>query len=339
MKLIKGGFDNNVKSLRSNYLRMKVKAARVVALVGCLLVLAGAANAQGEAAATARMDARQITIGDQVRLFIEVRNNPLLGRVEWAGIPDTFNHLEVVEKGKIDTVKSGGHTTFRQRLIITGFDSGVFKVPSFVFPIVTNSGTPYTVQTDSFLLTVNTVAVDTTKEFKPIKGIISVDWSWLDYIWYFVGGAVLLIAIIVGLIYYLRREKPVVVVPEGPTETLQEHTLRLLAELDAKQLWQHKKVKEYYVELTDIVRSYIEARFSTPALELTTDELLYKARLHRELQPYESLLSTILTTADLAKFAKAEPLPHEHTDAMDKARELVEKSKPVIAPPPTDKTT
>ncbi len=309
-----------------------VKAATSLALILCFFV-SHTALAQGDATATARMDARRIIVGDQVRLFIEVRNNPSAGRVEWAAIPDTFNSLEIVERGKIDTHKTGGYITYKQRLIITGFDSGVFKVPAFVFPIVSLGGQPYTVQTDSFQLLVETVPVDTTKAFKPIKGIMQVDWSWLDYVWYIVGGVVLLVAIIVALVYFMRRKKPAPVVPEGPKETLQEHTMRLLSELDTKQLWQKKQVKEYYVELTDIVRNYVEARFNTPALELTTDELLYKVQMHRELQPYYNLLTTILTTADLAKFAKAQPLPHEHTDVMDKAKQLVISSKPVVVNP------
>jgi hypothetical protein len=115
--------------------------------------------------------------------------------------------------------------------------------------------------------------------------------------------------------------------------------LRLLAELEAQQLWQKQQVKEYYVALTDIVRNYLEARFNTAVMELTTDELLYKAQMHRELQPYHSLLSDILHTADLAKFAKAQPLPQEHTDAIDKARLLVERSKPaIVTTTPTEKT-
>jgi hypothetical protein len=327
-----------MKSLSSKCIAAMLNARVAAAMVVYLLVAAITANAQGEATATARMDARHITVGDQVRVFIEVSNNPLLGRVEWAAIPDTFNTLEVVERGKIDTLKSGGHVTYKQRLLITGFDSGAFKVPSFVFPVVANSGPAYTIATDSFLLEVQPVAVDTTKAFKPIKDIINVERNWRDYIWYIVGGGVLLLAIIAVIIYFLRREKPAPVVPEGPKESLHDYTMRMLTELDAKQLWQHKKVKEYYVELTDVVRNYIEVRFDTPAMELTTDELLYKVQMHRELQAYHSLLSTILTTADLAKFAKAEPLPHEHTDAMEKAKELVVKSKPVIAPTPTENT-
>jgi hypothetical protein len=182
---------------------------------------------------------------------------------------------------------------------------------------------------------VQSVAVDTTKGFKGIKGIIYVKSTWKDYIGAIAGGAIFLALLIFVIYYFLRNKKVAPPKPQGPPETLQERALRMLNELDAKQLWQKKQVKQYYIELTDIVRGYIEERFSTPALELTTDELLYKAQLHKELQPYHGLLSTILHTADLAKFAKAEPLPQEHTDAMEKAKQFIEKSRPVVIAPET----
>jgi hypothetical protein len=294
--------------------------------------------AQGDAAVSARIDARQITIGDQARIFIEAKTNPSACRLQWAAIPDTFNSLEVVERGKIDTIKNGGFVTYRQRLVVTGFDSGSFTVPAIVFPVIPNTGTPYTVQTDSFQLLVQTVAVDTTKGFKGIKGIIYVKSSWRDYIWYIAGGGLLLMIIITIIIYFATRKKTAPAVPRGPSKTLQEITMEKLSGLDQQQLWQKDKVKEYYIELTGIVRNYIEERFQTPAMELTTDELLYKVQRHRELQPYYDLLSSILHTADLAKFAKAQPLPAEHMDAMEKSKQLVQTSKPVIVTePPIDK--
>ena len=303
-----------------------------------VLVFLSSTSFAQDASAGARMDARQIVVGDQARLFIEVKNNPSTGRLQWATIPDTVNDLEIVERGKIDTLAQGGFVTYRQRLLITGFDSGMFKVPPFVFSVIPNSGTPYTIQTDSFSLLVQTVAVDTTKGFKGIKNIIYVKSTWRDYIWYFIGGIILIILTIFVVLYFIRNKKIAPPKPQGPVESLQDKTLRLLSELDMRQLWQKNQVKEYYVELTDIIRNYIEERFHTPAMELTTDELLYKVQLHRELQPYQTLLSVILHTADLAKFAKAQPLPQEHTDAMEKAREFVNTSRPVIIETPTEKT-
>ena len=92
------------------------------------------------------------------------------------------------------------------------------------------------------------------------------------------------------------------------------------------------------MELTDIVRNYIEMRFKTQVLELTTDELLGKAQTLPELQPYHDILSDILHTADLAKFAKAQPLPQEHMDAMEKAKQFVDTSRPVVITEPAENT-
>lgn len=106
-----------------------------------LLILLSSSSFAQNTTATARIDATQIMVGDQARVFLEVQHNPA-NRLQWATIPDTFNNLEVVEKGKIDTIANGGLTTYRQRLLITGFDSGMFKVPPFVFSVIPGNDTP-----------------------------------------------------------------------------------------------------------------------------------------------------------------------------------------------------
>ena len=303
-----------------------------------VLVFPCCVYAQGDARVGARIDAKQITVGDQARLFIDVQNNPATTRLQWAVIPDTFDHLEVVEKGKIDTIKQGNVITYRQRLLITGFDSGVFKIPAFVFAVIPSSGTAYTIQTDSFALVVQTVPVDTTKAFKPIKGIIFVKSTWMDYLGLIIGSILFILLFAYVIIYFIRNKKAAGPKPKGPGESLQDYTLRLLADLEKRQLWQKKQVKGYYVELTDIVRNYLEMRFKTQVLELTTDELLNKAELLPDLQRYHDDLSFILQTADLAKFAKAEPLPQEHMDAMEKAKQFVDTSRPVVVAVATENT-
>ena len=301
-----------------------------------LLLLTKQVSAQGDASVGAKIDANQILVGDQARLFIEATHNAKQSRLHWATIPDTFNSLEVVEKGKIDTATNGDLVTYKQRLLITGFDSGSFKVPAFVFSVIPASGTAYTIQTDSFQLAVSTVPVDTSKPFYGIKEIMPIKSTWRDYIWLIIGGLVF-IALVVFVIWYFRKNKKTPIpaaIPRGPQETLQEKTLRLLNELDQQQLWQSNRIKEYYSQLTDILRSYIEDRFQTPAMELTTDELLSKAKTHHEMRHHYDQLANTLFTADLAKFAKAQPLPHEHTQAMDLTRQFVIATKPTVTENP-----
>jgi len=310
------------------------------------LLLALFAGHPGSFAQTAgirvKTDATQIVVGDQVRYFIEATIDTTRAALRWAVIPDTFNHLEVGEKGKIDTTRSGALVTYKQRLLITGFDSGSFMVPAFKFVSIGKNGQIDTLLTDTPRIAVQTVAVDTTKAFKDIKGIVAVSVGWRYYIWYIVGGLVLLIALVVIIVSLLNRKRaaksPVTI---ERVETDQERALRLLDELAAKELWQQNRIKEYYTELTDIVRMYIEARFKMPAMEQTTDELLRQAKKNKELVPFVKSLSQLLNTADLAKFAKASPAPEEHIEAIDMAKNFIVISKPKVTPnqPKTDQAS
>ncbi|OSZ82317.1 hypothetical protein CAP35_03350 [Chitinophagaceae bacterium IBVUCB1] len=284
----------------------------------------------------ARIDAAQIMVGDHARLFVEAQHNTATSKLQWAAIPDTFNGLEIVEKGKIDTIKKGNLTTYKQRLLITGFDSGMHTVPPFTFTILPANGTPQTLQTDSFPMLVQTVAVDTTQPFKGIKGIMQVQSTWLDYIGYIIGAIILIVLVTVVVVYFIRNKKTHIPVaaPAPPKETPNEKALRLLAELEQQQLWQNNQPKEYHTQLVDTLRLYIEERFGVNVMELTSDEILHKVALHKEMTAHRMLLSNIFYIADLAKFAKAQPTPQEHLSAMDYAKEFVLATKPVVVVEP-----
>lgn len=284
--------------------------------------------AQQEARVHAKLDAVSITVGDQIKLFIEAQH-PNNTTLQWATIPDTFNHLEIVSRDKIDTLVKGATTIYKQRLLLTGFDSGLFKVPPFQFTVISPSTGATLLTTDSFLVSVSTVAVDTSQPFKGIKNIIAVKTDWREYLPWIIGVVLALVALFF-IIKKLTKKKETPAPIDVPQESLYQRTTRLLDSLDHKKLWQSGAVKQYYVELTDILRGYIEERFKTPAMELTTDELLTNTHNHKEMSKHYDELSQILTTADLAKFAKAQPLPFEHTQALEQTRKFVEATKPVI---------
>ena len=280
-------------------------------LLTSLLLLTGskAAMAQAYVAATATASAHTVAVGDHVNIFLNVQNKPAFANVQWAMIPDSLQHLEILERGRIDTVKQGEVVVYKQKIVVTGFDSGQFYFPALQFAILPKSGAAYTLNTDSIAVVVQTLAVDTTKDFKPIKGIIYVNSTWRDYLWLIIGGGIFLLLIGFVLVYFLRNKgvkAPVAALVI--TETLQEKAMKMLNALEAEQLWQKGNIKEYYVRLTEIVRGYIEARFNTPALELTTDALIDKARMEKDLIPIARPLETILQTPTLPNL----PRPSQH---------------------------
>lgn len=126
-----------------------------------------------------------------------------------------------------------------------------------------------------------------------------------------------------------KKEKPVVPVEDMPAVFVPAHekALTALYELKEKQLWQQGFIKEYQSGLTQIIRQYLEDRYQIPALELTTNEIIF-ALDHSGLNAaYKQKLGELLTIADLVKFAKAKPDDAVHERFFDMAVDFVNYSK------------
>jgi HD superfamily phosphohydrolase YqeK len=109
--------------------------------------------------------------------------------------------------------------------------------------------------------------------------------------------------------------------------------------LEQQKLWENNNPKEYHTQLVDILRIYMEERFGVNVMELTSDEILHKVALHKEMTSHRMLLSNIFYIADLAKFAKAQPTPQEHMAAMDYAKQFIMATKPVVVVEPQNPPT
>ena len=223
-----------------------------------------------------------------------------------------FGRLEVLESYKIDTVKKGSRYELIKKYGLTQFDSGKYQLPSL--PVIINGKKVFS---DSINIEIADVKVDTLKQkMYDIKNIIEVDkpiGNWWIYLL-----ILILIASIGYLVYYFIKKKhaepkPEVIVFTSPIEK----ATSLLQELETKELWQKGEIKDYYSELTDIARNYIEEEIKIPAMESTTSELIEGLRnaarqkkLNLSNETVENL-EKVLKQADLVKFAKSIPMQFE----------------------------
>ncbi len=278
----------------------------------------------------ATLDSSSILIGQQTKLTLSIEykvntNDRII--IQWPEIKDTLRkEIDVVRQTKIDTIipDKDDPFTFQQTktLYLTSFDSGYWAMPPFKFIVNKDTAGVYT---DALLLTVSTVAVDTTLAIKDIKQPYSANYSWVDWLKdhkLLVGGVLLGILIFCLLIYFIlkSRKKPVPVVIEKVIQ-IPPHILALekLEKLKNEKLWQEGKLKQYHIVLTDIVREYIEARFRIQALEQTTEEILYGFRNVAIDAESKERLRRLLLLGDLVKFAKEQPLPAENEESMNNA--------------------
>ena len=84
----------------------------------------------------------------------------------------------------------------------------------------------------------------------------------------------------------------------------------------------------WYVEISDIVRHYLEDRYAVRAPELTTEEFLREARRSAELgREHQDLLSVFLEGCDRVKFAGYHPEVAESRATLQVAGRFLEETR------------
>jgi hypothetical protein len=294
-----------------------------------LLLLSATVFAQQKQLQTS-IDTTKNKIGAEFKLTLKT-DVDTLSKVVFPNAKN-FGALEVIQSYPIDTIKKNDRYELIKKYGLTQFDSGKYTIPSIKILI---NNKPFL--SDSLLVEVTKVQVDTLKQkMYDIKDIAPADNSigdWWKYLLclFFLGG---LGALVYWYIKKRKGEKKIAEIFKTPIEK----ATSLLNKLEKKELWQHGEVKEYYSELTDIVRNYIEEAIEIPAMESTTSELIeglkiasLKKKMKLSKETIENLF-TVLKQADLVKFAKSKPLDFEITEdrkKIERAIVTLDKSIPV----------
>ncbi len=253
--------------------------------------------------------------------------------VEWKQFGDTLSKsIDVIniEDVKTTAINNSDNVIMTQNLTLTSFDTGYVYVPeiAITYSKSLQDSIRYTLRTDEKELYVTTVAVDTTEAFRPIKGVMRQGLTAKElFPWIAI---VIIIAGVVYLIIYLKKHKKTkdVVVEEKKKPTIPAIiTARAkLAEMKDNEVWNTPQTKDYYTDLTDIAREYLEGQFEIDAIEMTTDEIMEAINRLDLNNLTKSKLQDTLTTADLVKFAKANPSAEQNKQSFSDINNFVEDS-------------
>ncbi|MCJ7466662.1 MAG: BatD family protein [Maribacter sp.] len=254
-----------------------------------------------------KVDTTFIKIGEQLKFTITVEADSTDQVIFPEG--QTFSPLETVEAFATDTMRKKDRMTLQKIYALTQFDSGAYKLPSQRIEI---NGKGYF--TDSLEISVATVPVDTVaQKMYDIKGLMQVPRSNSE-IWKVLMYVLLGLLVLAGGIYwFLFRKKPLTEEEKIASLPPYDRALLELKKLENSKYLIQDEYKQYYTELTGIVRAYLEEDVHVTALESTTDELITKLELLKdagELKIDNDTLyqfKRILQTADLVKFAKSKP--------------------------------
>ncbi|MBD0831112.1 BatD family protein [Aestuariibaculum sediminum] len=273
----------------------------VVSLIVFFLFIVSSLNAQVKTA----IDSTSIKIGEQITYTVSVETDSTNLVVFPEG--QTFMPLEVIDSYDIDTLKNKDKFNLIKKYGLTQFDSGAYTIPKQ--KIIIGDKTFFT---DSLQVEVRNVVVDTTKQgLYDIKPLIEVEKPASNW-WKYLLITLLILGVVAFLIYwFIWRKKPLTEEEEIALLPPYDRAKLALKKLDESDYLENDEIKDYYSELTFIIRKYLDEKVYDRALESTTDELISRLKLLKEGNQVDisqediKNLESILKRADLVKFAKS----------------------------------
>ncbi len=288
----------------------------IISSILFIFIIIASAGSQ-EVNVKSAFDTSRIFIGDQV-YFTVTLEKPAALNLNLSQFRDTLTGKIEILSGPVRDSSVINDTRIRivDKYLVTSFDSGFYQVPP-AFAEMKDGNILKRYFSDYAPLEVSRVKVtppDTAaKIFDIIKPYRAPVTAGEILPWF------LLALIITAAVWWLRRyirnrrlSKPEVmaVVNPDPAHVI---AFRELEKLNEEKLWQKGEIKLYHTRLTEILRQYLENRFNVYSLELTTEETL-NALLKTGFKNDSSymLVKTVLTIADLVKFAKFKPEPADN---------------------------
>lgn len=255
--------------------------------------------AQTASQITTRVDRDSIMMGEEIKLQITVDATDK--DLVIFPIQQALGALEVIEDYPVDTIRKNDKLQLFKQYGITQFDNGDYYVPRLKLFI--NNKEQFS---DSLLVKVHEVQTDTTvQKMFDIKPDISNDYQ-RPFNW--AGLLLLLLWIPLGILFWWLSRKRTQKTYEQtlPPYEWSKYRLNKLAEAN---LIENRNWKEYYTELSYIVRRYIDNKVYGHAMESTTAELIQNIEKETEAKGVsitdktKERLEKVLQKADLIKFA------------------------------------
>lgn len=292
----------------------------------------------------ATIEPSDILIGEQAIINVEAIV-PKGRNVIFQMYPDTLvKGVEVLEMFKPDTVLTEV-MTISQKYAVTSFDSTLYNIPHMMViegndTLLTNnlglkvSAPQLSDSTLAYLEKLKNKETDSIDfvrlELNDIKDIQTVPWKFEDLLDYlYIPLIILLVLALMGaaVYFYMRKKK------KGyyfkPKIELPPHVVAIqsLDKLKASKKWQQGQEKEYFTELTDILRQYVDRRFNIDAPEMISDDIIAAVHLVTDTRSATDGLAQVLKLADLVKFAKYTPFADESDLSLVNAYLFVNQTK------------
>lgn len=276
----------------------------------------------------ASIDSLQLLVGEQTKVHLEVSMDADK-KLRLPVIKDTLvRGVEVLDIAKPDTQKLNDDKRWviTQEYTITSFDSALYYLPPLEVMVDDEK-----YRSESLALKVYSIPVDTLHpdQFFGPKTVVEVPIQWEDIdtmVYAFILMLLFGSACVFFIIRY-RDNKPIIkIIKIEPKLPPHQEAMKHIEEIKANKNVQREDPKQYYTELTDVIRTYIMERFGFNAMEMTSSEIIENLLQVRDKESLKDL-KYLFETADLVKFAKHAPMMNENDMNLVNAVDFINETK------------
>jgi len=278
---------------------------------------------------SSQVDKSRITIGDLIVYSVKMIH-PAKIEVDMPGPAANLGGFEIRDYNVKKARREGSRIISEAEYVISTFLTGEFVIPPLtLYYRIPGDSVVKSISTGKIKIIVESLKASEAGDIRDIKPPKEISRDWRTIILLSSLGLLLLLMIIAGIIIHRRRKagQSLLPVKTAPPRPPHEIAFENLQKLEAAKLPEQGKIKQYYIEISDIIRVYIEGRYYLTALEMTTFEVLHDLKgVDIQLENHD-LIRTFLESADLVKFAKKNPADKENEEIMQNAREIIDRTK------------
>ncbi len=297
----------------------------LAALLAALLAVPAAAAAP-EPRIEASTSKTAITVGDTITYRVRVvaggGSTVLMPRP-----PARLGDFEVLGHRRLQSRPLGDEgTVWTDEYLLAAYAPGERAVAAPPVTVIESAGDTARLACDTTRVTVASVLGDGDQELRDIKGPATVPGR-RAVPGLALGAAAAAVALCLALILWRRRRRALGAVSVAPPPA-DVAALERLEQLLSAGLLEKGRLREYYVELSEALRRYLDQRYLVPAPELTTAELAERLEYLGLPSDIRGEACDLLLESDMVKFAKYKPEVGTAFEAAKRARRLIARSSP-----------
>ncbi len=274
-----------------------------------------------------KVDKAEVTIGDPIHYSITAAMQKGVA-LSMPQLGSNLGEFDILDYQVTGPTEKEGRTVQTITYTIAVYDTGVYHIPPVEIRYKTPGGAEKTISAEGIEIKVKVLAPEKAADIKDIKEPLEMERNWAPYRkalpW--VAASLLLLALLA--FWVIWRKKRASGGGDNRLPLLPAHEVAI-AELKkiGETLLANNQIREFYFQLSEIMRQYFSRRYRINALEATTEELIQDLKVQPVPSRSRDLIPDFLNGCDLVKFAKYVPQRKETETLYQMAFQIVDNTR------------